>query len=72
MKTKLKIGIVCYPTYGGSGVVATELGIALIVMYCIMKILEFYGIGLDEYAIFAAFYLFLAMCHFILRGASSP
>ena len=24
-----KIGIVCYPTYGGSGVVATELGIAL-------------------------------------------
>lgn len=26
---KLNVGIVCYPTYGGSGVVATELGIAL-------------------------------------------
>lgn len=26
---KIKIGIVCYPTYGGSGVVATELGKAL-------------------------------------------
>jgi N-acetyl-alpha-D-glucosaminyl L-malate synthase BshA len=25
----MKIGIVCYPTYGGSGVVATELGVAL-------------------------------------------
>ena len=25
----LKIGIVCYPTYGGSGVLATELGKAL-------------------------------------------
>ncbi len=25
----MKIGIVCYPTYGGSGVVATELGLAL-------------------------------------------
>ena len=25
----MKIGIVCYPTYGGSGVVATELGIEL-------------------------------------------
>jgi L-malate glycosyltransferase len=25
----VKIGIVCYPTYGGSGVVATELGIGL-------------------------------------------
>jgi N-acetyl-alpha-D-glucosaminyl L-malate synthase BshA len=29
MNNKLKIGIVCYPTYGGSGVVATELGVAL-------------------------------------------
>jgi len=27
----MKIGIVCYPTYGGSGVVATELGKALAV-----------------------------------------
>jgi N-acetyl-alpha-D-glucosaminyl L-malate synthase BshA len=27
----LKIGITCYPTYGGSGAVATELGIALAV-----------------------------------------
>ena len=29
-KSKYKIGIVCYPTYGGSGVVATELGISLV------------------------------------------
>ena len=29
MNNKIKIGIVCYPTYGGSGVVATELGVAL-------------------------------------------
>lgn len=29
MINKLRIGIVCYPTYGGSGVIATELGIAL-------------------------------------------
>ena len=27
----MKIGIVCYPTFGGSGVVATELGKADIV-----------------------------------------
>src|ERR1700733_2564242 len=25
----MKVGIVCYPTFGGSGVVATELGMAL-------------------------------------------
>lgn len=29
MEKNLKIGIVCYPTFGGSGVVATELGKAL-------------------------------------------
>lgn len=29
MSSSLKIGIVCYPTFGGSGVVATELGKAL-------------------------------------------
>jgi L-malate glycosyltransferase len=27
--TQMKIGITCYPTYGGSGVVGTELGIEL-------------------------------------------
>lgn len=27
--TRLRIGITCYPTFGGSGVVATELGVAL-------------------------------------------
>ncbi|HVG89953.1 MAG TPA: N-acetyl-alpha-D-glucosaminyl L-malate synthase BshA, partial [Alphaproteobacteria bacterium] len=25
----MKIGITCYPTYGGSGIVATELGLEL-------------------------------------------
>ncbi len=29
MNQRMKIGIVCYPTFGGSGVVATELGKAL-------------------------------------------
>lgn len=29
MKQNMKIGIVCYPTFGGSGVMATELGLAL-------------------------------------------
>src|SRR5579863_2418187 len=27
--SQMKIGITCYPTYGGSGVVATELGLEL-------------------------------------------
>ena len=29
MNRRLKVGIVCYPTFGGSGVVATEVGLAL-------------------------------------------
>jgi N-acetyl-alpha-D-glucosaminyl L-malate synthase BshA len=29
MADKLKIGVTCYPTFGGSGVIATELGLAL-------------------------------------------
>jgi L-malate glycosyltransferase len=29
MADRLKIGITCYPTFGGSGVIATELGLAL-------------------------------------------
>jgi N-acetyl-alpha-D-glucosaminyl L-malate synthase BshA len=29
MNKKLKIGITCYPTYGGSGVIATEIGMQM-------------------------------------------
>jgi L-malate glycosyltransferase len=29
MQERLKIGITCYPTFGGSGVIATELGLSL-------------------------------------------
>jgi len=29
MNAPLKIGVVCYPTYGGSGVIATEVGMGL-------------------------------------------
>jgi N-acetyl-alpha-D-glucosaminyl L-malate synthase BshA len=29
MSSRLKVGIVCYPTFGGSGVVATEIGLEL-------------------------------------------
>lgn len=49
-----------------AGNLIAELGISLIALYCTMKILDFYGIGADEYAIFVAFYLFLAMCKYVL------
>lgn len=34
MASQLKIGITCYPTFGGSGIVATELGLALAGLGC--------------------------------------
>ncbi|MBS9774095.1 MAG: N-acetyl-alpha-D-glucosaminyl L-malate synthase BshA [Tenacibaculum sp.] len=63
----MKIGIVCYPTFGGSGVVATELGMALaekghevhFITYNLpvrldffTKNLHFHEVVLEEYALF--------------------
>jgi len=65
---KLRIGIVCYPTYGGSGVVATELGKALagkghsihFVSYAqpprlnhFESNITFHEVGLSDYPLFA-------------------
>lgn len=41
---KLKIGITCYPTVGGSGVVATELGKMLAEK--VMKFISFHQASL--------------------------
>ena len=63
----MKIGIVCYPTYGGSGVVATELGMALankghevhfitynqpVRLYFMNKNLHFHEVFVEEYPLF--------------------
>jgi hypothetical protein len=46
--------------------IITTIGITLIIIYGIMKILEFYGIGLNAYAIYFTFYIFLILCAFVL------
>lgn len=63
----MKIGIVCYPTYGGSGVVATELGMALahkghevhfitynqpVRLDLISKNIHFHEVFVEEYPLF--------------------
>ena len=63
----MKIGIVCYPTFGGSGVVATELGMALankghevhfitynqpVRLDFISHNLHFHEVALEEYPLF--------------------
>jgi len=63
----VKIGIVCYPTFGGSGVVATELGIALankghevhfitynqpVRLNALSKNIHFHEVFVEEYPLF--------------------
>jgi hypothetical protein len=44
----------------------TGLGIALLVIYGFTKILEFYGVGINVYGSYIAFYLFLLISIYIL------
>ena len=42
-----------------TGSVITGIGAMIILVYGIMKILEFYGVGIDKYGSYLAFYVFL-------------
>jgi len=44
----------------------TIIGISLLLIYAITKILEFFGIGIDVYGSYLAFYLFLLLSYFVL------
>jgi hypothetical protein len=44
----------------------TIIGIALLLIYSITKILEFFGIGIDVYGSYLAFYLFILLSYFVL------
>lgn len=44
----------------------TTLGISFILFYSIMKILDFFGIGIKVYGSYIAFYFFLLISSFIL------
>jgi hypothetical protein len=44
----------------------TTLGISILLVYGLIKILEFYGLGIEAYGSYIAFYLFLLITSFIL------
>jgi hypothetical protein len=46
--------------------IITGLGLALLIMYGFTKILEFYGVGINVYGSYIAFYLFLLITMYIL------
>ena len=44
----------------------TTLGISILLVYGITKILEFYGVGINVYGSYIAFYFFILISSFIL------
>jgi hypothetical protein len=46
--------------------IITTLGTTLLLIYGITRILEFYGIGINIYGSYIAFYLFILLSSFIL------
>ena len=45
----------------------TILGISILLIYGIIRILEFYGIGINMYGSYVAFYVFILLSSFILK-----
>jgi hypothetical protein len=46
--------------------IITALGISILLVYGITKILDFYGIGINIYGSYIAFYFFLLITSFVL------
>jgi hypothetical protein len=49
-----------------TGLMISVIGISLLLLYGITKILEFYGIGINVYGSYVAFYIFILLSVFIL------
>jgi len=46
--------------------IITTLGILILLVYGLTKILEFYGIGINVYGSYIAFYFFMLISSFVL------
>lgn len=46
--------------------IITTLGISILLIYGITRILEFYGVGINVYGSYIAFYFFLLITSFVL------
>ena len=46
--------------------IITTLGISILLVYGLTRILEFYGIGINVYGSYIAFYFFILISSFIL------
>jgi hypothetical protein len=48
--------------------VISVLGVTILLIYGITKILEFYGIGINVYGSYVAFYVFILISSFVLES----
>jgi len=46
----------------------TILGVSILLIYGISRILEFYGIGINMYGSYVAFYVFVLVSSFVLQS----
>jgi len=46
--------------------IITTLGLSIVLVYGLIRILEFYGIGINVYGSYIAFYFFILISSFIL------
>ena len=51
--------------------IITILGVSIIITYCVVQILQFYGIGINVYGSYISFYIFLLLSIFILPTSYS-
>lgn len=49
-----------------SSSIITTIGISIILVYGVIKILDFFGLGIDVYGSYLSFYVFLLISSFIL------
>ena len=46
----------------------TTFGIAILIIYSVTSILNFYGVGVDKYGSYLVFYIFLLLCYYIFNS----
>jgi hypothetical protein len=44
----------------------SEIILSFVVLFCFVKVLQFYGANLEDYGIYITFYLFLLLSKFVL------
>lgn len=49
-----------------ASIIITTIGISILLVYGLTRILEFYGIGINIYGSYIAFYFFILISSFIL------